>query len=199
VLKSSRITADIHSVAPHIGRGGWTWYTASAGWLSRAGIEAILDFRLQRAFLLLAPASAHPQGVASVRDRACAPRDRGRNPNSVDSARNAARPASCVKRAVFPRQTVRSRFSIVTCPVLHADNTGGSPQLTWRTKEGSQVIEYDRETARSDWGRIKVKFLSLITRSCKHPWTSSGRRMYAHVQPAGAHTRASSDPSSVYN
>ena len=36
------IAADIYSVAPHIGRGGWTWYTGAAGVLYRAGIEAIL-------------------------------------------------------------------------------------------------------------------------------------------------------------
>jgi len=36
------ISADIYSVAPHIGRGGWTWYTGSAGWMYRLGIEAIL-------------------------------------------------------------------------------------------------------------------------------------------------------------
>lgn len=36
--------ADVYSVAPHIGRGGWTWYTGSAGWLYRAGLEAILGF-----------------------------------------------------------------------------------------------------------------------------------------------------------
>jgi len=47
--------ADIYSVAPHTGRGGWTWYTGTAGCLYRAGIEAILGFRLQGAFLLLAP------------------------------------------------------------------------------------------------------------------------------------------------
>ncbi|HEX9672342.1 MAG TPA: glycosyltransferase 36 associated protein, partial [Burkholderiales bacterium] len=47
--------ADVYAVAPHAGRGGWTWYTGSAGWLYRAGIEAILGFRLQGASLLLAP------------------------------------------------------------------------------------------------------------------------------------------------
>ncbi len=36
------IAADIYSVAPHVGRGGWTWYTGSAGWMYRAGLEAIL-------------------------------------------------------------------------------------------------------------------------------------------------------------
>jgi cyclic beta-1,2-glucan synthetase len=36
------IAADVYSVAPHEGRGGWTWYTGSAGWFYRAGLEAIL-------------------------------------------------------------------------------------------------------------------------------------------------------------
>jgi cyclic beta-1,2-glucan synthetase len=36
------IAADIHSVPPHVGRGGWTWYTGAAGWMYRAGLEAIL-------------------------------------------------------------------------------------------------------------------------------------------------------------
>jgi len=47
--------ADVYSVAPHVGRGGWTWYTGSAGWLYRAGLEAILGFRVQGGFLLLDP------------------------------------------------------------------------------------------------------------------------------------------------
>jgi cyclic beta-1,2-glucan synthetase len=47
--------ADVYSEYPHVGRGGWTWYTGSAGWMYRAGIESILGLRLQGAFLLLAP------------------------------------------------------------------------------------------------------------------------------------------------
>jgi cyclic beta-1,2-glucan synthetase len=38
------IAADVYSVAPHVGRGGWTWYTGSAAWMHRAGLEAILGF-----------------------------------------------------------------------------------------------------------------------------------------------------------
>src|SRR5690606_12435745 len=38
--------ADVYSVAPHCGRGGWTWYTGSGGWLYRAGLEALLGFEL---------------------------------------------------------------------------------------------------------------------------------------------------------
>ena len=38
-----------------MGRGGWTWYTGSAGWLYRAGLEAILGFRLRGNCLMLEP------------------------------------------------------------------------------------------------------------------------------------------------
>jgi cyclic beta-1,2-glucan synthetase len=49
------IAADIYSVAPHAGRGGWTWYTGSAGWMYRAGLERILGFRVEAGALLLDP------------------------------------------------------------------------------------------------------------------------------------------------
>ncbi len=38
------LAADVYSQAPYVGRGGWTWYTGSCGWMYRAGIEAILGF-----------------------------------------------------------------------------------------------------------------------------------------------------------
>ena len=38
--------ADVYSEAPHVGRGGWTWYTGSAAWLYRGGLEAVLGFQL---------------------------------------------------------------------------------------------------------------------------------------------------------
>ncbi|MEO8187489.1 MAG: glycosyltransferase 36 associated protein, partial [Burkholderiaceae bacterium] len=47
--------ADVYSVAPHVGRGGWTWYTGSGGWLYRAGLEAILGFKLQGNTLVIEP------------------------------------------------------------------------------------------------------------------------------------------------
>jgi cyclic beta-1,2-glucan synthetase len=49
------VAADVYSVPPHVGRGGWTWYTGSAGWMYRAGLEGILGFRVQGANLLLSP------------------------------------------------------------------------------------------------------------------------------------------------
>jgi len=49
------IAADVYSVAPHVGRGGWTWYTGSAGWMYRAGVEGILGIRREGAFLVVDP------------------------------------------------------------------------------------------------------------------------------------------------
>ncbi len=39
--------ADVYSVAPLVGRGGWTWYSGSAGWLYRAGLEAVFGFHVR--------------------------------------------------------------------------------------------------------------------------------------------------------
>ncbi|RIK41851.1 MAG: hypothetical protein DCC55_10590 [Chloroflexi bacterium] len=49
------ISADVYSIPPHTGRGGWTWYTGSAGWMHRLGIEAILGLRRFGDTLRLAP------------------------------------------------------------------------------------------------------------------------------------------------
>jgi cyclic beta-1,2-glucan synthetase len=49
------IAADVYSVAPHTGRGGWTWYTGSAGWFYRAGLEAILGLTRQADKIHLKP------------------------------------------------------------------------------------------------------------------------------------------------
>ena len=49
------VAADVYACAPHIGRGGWTWYTGSAGWMQRAGIENILGLRLLAGVLHLDP------------------------------------------------------------------------------------------------------------------------------------------------
>jgi len=49
------MSADIYSTPPHTGRGGWTWYTGSAGWMYRAGLEWILGFRLRGATLVIDP------------------------------------------------------------------------------------------------------------------------------------------------
>ncbi len=40
------VAGDVYAEPPHVGRGGWTWYTGAAGWLYRAGLEWILGFRM---------------------------------------------------------------------------------------------------------------------------------------------------------
>jgi cyclic beta-1,2-glucan synthetase len=49
------VAADVYSNPRHVGRGGWTWYSGSAGWMQRAGIESILGLRLQGEVLHLDP------------------------------------------------------------------------------------------------------------------------------------------------
>jgi cyclic beta-1,2-glucan synthetase len=44
-LEPYSIAADIASVAPHAGRGGWSWYTGAAAWTWRLAVEAILGLR----------------------------------------------------------------------------------------------------------------------------------------------------------
>ena len=49
------VAADVYANPRHVGRGGWTWYTGSAGWMHRAGIESILGLRLRGEVLHLDP------------------------------------------------------------------------------------------------------------------------------------------------
>ena len=49
------MAADVYSVAPHVGRAGWTWYTGSSGWMYRAGLEAILGLRREGDSLVVEP------------------------------------------------------------------------------------------------------------------------------------------------
>jgi cyclic beta-1,2-glucan synthetase len=49
------MAADVYAEPSHVGRGGWTWYTGSAGWMYQAGIESILGFRVRGSDLHIAP------------------------------------------------------------------------------------------------------------------------------------------------
>jgi len=49
------VAADVYAVAPHTGRGGWTWYTGSAGWMYRLLIETLLGVNLEGDQLRLTP------------------------------------------------------------------------------------------------------------------------------------------------
>ncbi|MFM9436604.1 cyclic beta-1,2-glucan synthetase [Janthinobacterium sp. CG_23.3] len=49
------VAADVYAVAPHVGRGGWTWYTGSSGWMYRLVLESLLGVTLEAGALTLAP------------------------------------------------------------------------------------------------------------------------------------------------
>ena len=51
------VAADVYATPPHVGRGGWTWYTGSAGWMQRAGVESILGLRVRTGGCTSIPAS----------------------------------------------------------------------------------------------------------------------------------------------
>ena len=49
------VSSDIYAVAPHIGRGGWTWFTGSAAWMYRLIIESLMGLTQQNGKLSFAP------------------------------------------------------------------------------------------------------------------------------------------------
>jgi cyclic beta-1,2-glucan synthetase len=49
------LAGDIYSVAPHAGRGGWSWYTGAAAWTWRLGVESILGLRIEKGQLRVNP------------------------------------------------------------------------------------------------------------------------------------------------
>jgi cyclic beta-1,2-glucan synthetase len=49
------VVGDIYAEKPHVGRGGWSWYTGSAGWMQRVGVERILGVRIQNDQLTVDP------------------------------------------------------------------------------------------------------------------------------------------------
>ncbi len=79
------VAADIYSEPPHVGRGGWTWYTGAAGWLHRAGLEWILGFRKRGSGLCIDPCiPRHWEGFeVAYRHGGTTYRITVRNPNAV--------------------------------------------------------------------------------------------------------------------
>jgi cyclic beta-1,2-glucan synthetase len=79
------IAADIYAVKPHVGRGGWTWYTGSGGWMQRAGIESILGLRLRGDVLEFEPCipRSWPGFAVTLRHRSARYEIVVENPNGV--------------------------------------------------------------------------------------------------------------------
>jgi cyclic beta-1,2-glucan synthetase len=61
------VAADVYGVAPHTGRGGWSWYTGSAGWMYRLLVESLLGLSLEGDRLRISPCLPHDwQGYQMV-------------------------------------------------------------------------------------------------------------------------------------
>jgi len=61
------VAADVYSAPDKAGRGGWTWYTGSAGWMYRAAVESILGIRKQGNRLSIKPAlPSHWEGYSAT-------------------------------------------------------------------------------------------------------------------------------------
>ena len=46
------VAADVYGATPHIGRGGWSWYTGAAGWMLRVALESILGLERVEGYTL---------------------------------------------------------------------------------------------------------------------------------------------------
>jgi cyclic beta-1,2-glucan synthetase len=81
------VVADIYGEPPHVGRGGWTWYTGSAGWLYRVALEAILGFQLRGDRLVMNPciAGSWPRFEIAYRHRSATYRITVLNPHGVQT------------------------------------------------------------------------------------------------------------------
>lgn len=60
------MAADVYSLEPHSGRGGWTWYTGSSGWMYKIGIEEILGFTKRGDKLSINPCIPHTWSEYSI-------------------------------------------------------------------------------------------------------------------------------------
>jgi cyclic beta-1,2-glucan glucanotransferase len=79
------VAGDVYAEPPHVGRGGWTWYTGAAGWLYRAGMEWILGFRVHGATLSIDPCIPRnwPSYSINFRYRSATYQIRVNNPSGV--------------------------------------------------------------------------------------------------------------------
>ncbi|MGL6042562.1 MAG: GH36-type glycosyl hydrolase domain-containing protein, partial [Sandaracinobacteroides sp.] len=79
------IAADVYSHPPHVGRGGWTWYTGSAAWMYRVALEELLGFRIEGSQLHLDPCIPRnwPGFEIAFRNGSARYRIRVENPNGV--------------------------------------------------------------------------------------------------------------------
>ena len=83
------VAADVYSTPPHVGRGGWTWYTGSAAWMYRAAVEFILGLQVRGDRLTIAPCipAEWPAYEITLRRGDASWRIQVLNPDGIESGR----------------------------------------------------------------------------------------------------------------
>lgn len=81
------MAADVYAIHPHTGRGGWTWYTGTAGWMYKVGLESIAGFRKAGGRLYINPCIPKSWSGFEIyyRTKTSVYRITVRNPDSVSS------------------------------------------------------------------------------------------------------------------
>jgi cyclic beta-1,2-glucan synthetase len=107
------IAADVYGAPPHVGRGGWTWYTGSSGWMFRVAVESVLGLSLENGDRLrLAPCLPDEWPEARIDWRVPGTgaliRIRYRNPAGC---------AACVRSATLDGAPIEVKDGVVIAPL----------------------------------------------------------------------------------
>ncbi len=99
------MAGDVYSNPTHLGRGGWSWYTGSSGWMYRAGVEWILGFRIREDKLFLDPCipSTWPEYEITYKYHTATYLITVKNPNAVCSG---------IREAWFDEKLIRCEEGI---------------------------------------------------------------------------------------
>lgn len=123
VVEPYVVAADVYSVAPYNGKGGWTWYTGSAGWMYRAGLEAVLGIERRPGELVVRP------GLPPAWDSAEVVVRHG-DASTVITLRRGAEPGDGTPRPAVPehrlvvRNGVRSRLDATEPVIIPLEDDG---------------------------------------------------------------------------
>ena len=122
------MAADVYSQPPHTGRGGWSWYTGSAGWIYRAALEYILGVRKEGDSLVVAPCipRSWPGFKVSYRFRKTTYEIAVANPDSVSRGLVACR-SGCENIGLLTSDSVRVPLVDTGATVTIDITMGNSP------------------------------------------------------------------------
>jgi cyclic beta-1,2-glucan synthetase len=109
------IAADIYGEAPHVGRGGWTWYTGSAAWMFRVAIESVLGLSMEAGqWLVIRPRIPDSWPFYSMR---------WRSPRGVVFVIEVLNPDACAETVIFAEvddKAVEIRDGAARVPITDA-------------------------------------------------------------------------------